>query len=245
MVELMIVQPHEVAGRVEKAVALDEEIRARKKALDEIKAKLQATALHEMENKNLRYVRYDADHGTAEMSYKTKFEIDNYAMLAEAIADAVLVEDKIQRKTSVKYEVDARFREALTALVKHDYAAHDIDALLIGMGLDDEKTRKLVRKKLKGDYVKDRALLESVGVRGEMEEELDAIHDAKNLELIERFFDLDLLDRAALKRSVYLEETLSLTLTPRKGVMGDGKEGSADQPETDRTPACGEEGIGA
>ena len=150
MVELMIVQPHEVAGLVEKAVALDEEIRARKKALDEIKAKLQATALHEMENKNLRYVRYDADHGTAEMSYKTKFEIDNYAMLAEAIADAVLVEDKIQRKTSVKYEVDARFREALTALVKHDYAAHDIDALLIGMGLDDEKTRKLVRKNLKG-----------------------------------------------------------------------------------------------
>ena len=238
MIELM-------TDLVEKAVALDEEIRKKKKALDEIKAKMQATALHEMENKNLHYMRYDSAHGTAEMAYKTKFEIDNYALLVEALANAVLVEDKIQRKTSVKYEVDARFREALVALVKHDYAANDIDALLIGMGLDDEKTRKLLKKKLKGDYVKDRALLESIGATGEMEEELDAIRQAKNLELIERFFEPDLLDHTALKRSVYLEEMLSLTLTPRKGAMGDGKEGSADHPETDRTLACGQEGIGA
>ncbi len=142
MFEVIETQPKEVAALISRAVTLDREIRQRKKSLEAIKAKLQTAALAEMENKNLRYVRYDSLYGSAETTYKTKLEIDNYARLAAALDASVLVEDKIVRRLSVKYDVDARFKEALIALVRGDYAEHDIDGILLGMGLEDAKMRK-------------------------------------------------------------------------------------------------------
>ena len=111
MFEVIETQPKEVAALISRAVTLDREIRQRKKSLEAIKAKLQTAALAEMENKNLRYVRYDSLYGSAETTYKTKLEIDNYARLAAALDASVLVEDKIVRRLSVKYDVDARFKE--------------------------------------------------------------------------------------------------------------------------------------
>ena len=217
MFEVIDTQPKEIAALISRAVTLDNEIRQRKTALEEIKAKLQTAALTEMENKNLRYVRYDSLYGRVEMTYKTKLEVDNYARLAAALDTGVLVEDKITRKHSVKYEIDARFKEALIALVRGDYAAHDIDGILLGMGIEDAQMRKVVRKKLKGDYAKDKEVLAAVGVGGAREEELDAIREELNRQLVERFFEPDLVDRDEVRNSVNLDESLSLTLTARKG----------------------------
>jgi hypothetical protein len=170
-----------------------------------------------MENKNLRYVRYDSLYGSVEMTYKTKLEIDNYARLAAALDASVLVEDKIVRRQSVKYDIDARFKAALIALARGDYAAHDIDGILLSMGIEDAQMRKVVRKKLKGDYAKDKEVLASVGIGGDREEELDAIREELNRQLVERFFEPDLVDRDEVRNSVNLDESLSLTLTARKG----------------------------
>lgn len=216
MFEVIDTQPNEAAALISRAITLDNEIRDRKKSLDEIKAKLQSMALREMENKNLRYVRYESLYGSAETTYKTKLEIDNYSRLAAALDGSMLVEDKIVRKQNIKYELEAKFRDALIALVKDDYGAHDINGILVEMGVDDDKTRKLLLKKLKGDYAKDKALLVSVGVNGAREEELDAIHDEKNRQLVERFFDFDLIDLDEVRKAVSIEETLSLTLNARK-----------------------------
>ena len=209
MFEVIDTQPKEIAALISRAVTLDNEIRQRKTALEEIKAKLQTAALTEMENKNLRYVRYDSLYGSVEMTYKTKLEVDNYARLAAALDTGVLVEDKITRKHS--------FKEALIALVRGDYAAHDIDGILLGMGIEDAQMRKVVRKKLKGDYAKDKEVLAAVGVGGAREEELDAIREELNRQLVERFFEPDLVDRDEVRNSVNLDESLSLTLTARKG----------------------------
>ena len=216
MFEVIETQPKEVAALISRAVTLDREIRQRKKSLEAIKAKLQTAALAEMENKNLRYVRYDSLYGSAETTYKTKLEIDNYARLAAALDASVLVEDKVVRRQSVKYDIDARFKEALIALVRGDYAEHDIDGILLGMGIEDAKMRKVVSKKLKGDYAKDKETLAAVGIHGAREEELDAIHDEKNRQLVERFFDFDLIDLDEVRKAVSIEETLSLTLNARK-----------------------------
>lgn len=225
MFEVIETQPKEVAALISRAVTLDREIRQRKKSLEAIKAKLQTAALAEMENKNLRYVRYDSLYGSAETTYKTKLEIDNYARLAAALDASVLVEDKIVRRLSVKYDVDARFKEALIALVRGDYAEHDIDGILSGMGLEDAKMRNVVRKKLKGDYAKDKETLAAVGIHGAREEELDAIRAELNRQLVERFFEPDLIDRDEIRNAVFLEETLSFTLTPQKGDEPDDKDG--------------------
>ena len=197
MFEVIETQPKEVAALISRAVTLDREIRQRKKSLEAIKAKLQTAALAEMENKNLRYVRYDSLYGSAETTYKT----------------------------SVKYDIDARFKEALVALVRGDYAEHDIDGILSGMGLEDAKMRKVVRKKLKGDYAKDLEVLAAVGIHGAREEELDAIRAELNRQLVERFFEPDRIDRDEIRNAVFLEETLSFTLTPQKGDEPDDKDG--------------------
>ena len=217
MFEVIDTQPKEIAALISRAVTLDSEIQQRKTALEEIKAKLQTAALAEMENKNLRYVRYDSLYGSVEMTYKTKLEIDNYARLAAALDASVLVEDKIVRRQSVKYDIDARFKAALIALARGDYAAHDIDGILLSMGIEDAQMRKVVRKTLKGDYAKDKAVLASVGIGGDREEELDAIREELNRQLVERFFEPDLVDRDEVRNSVNLDESLSLTLMARKG----------------------------
>ena len=217
MFEVIDTQPKEIAALISRAVTLDSEIQQRKTALEEIKAKLQTAALAEMENKNLRYVRYDSLYGSVEMTYKTKLEIDNYARLAAALDASVLVEDKIVRRQSVKYDIDARFKAALIALARGDYAAHDIDGILLSMGIEDAQMRKVVRKKLKGDYAKDKEVLASVGIGGDREEELDAIREELNRQLVERFFEPDLVDRDEVRNSVNLDESLSLTLMARKG----------------------------
>lgn len=213
MTEINMEQPQEAAALIGRAITLDNEIKGKKKELDTVKAKLQALALQEMENKNLRYVRYSSMAGSCEASYKTKFELDNYSRLAYAVDDAVLMADKVKRIEEVKYEVDRRFKDALIALARGDYAANDLDEIIGALGITDAKAKKLVLKKLKGDYAKDKALLESVGCHGNMEEELDAIREELNRQLVERYFDPTLTDREEIRKSIYIEESLSLTLT--------------------------------
>ena len=199
-----------IAEKIDRAIKLDRLMKKYKKMLDSIKADLQAEALSEMENKNIKYVQLFGSKGTCEAAYKEKFDIDNFPLLLEALGD--LLKDKVTRKEEVKFDVDNRFKEALSALVKGTYARHDIEGILTGLGLSG-KNLKLAQKKLKGDYKKDKALLASLGVAGDLEEELDAIRDEKNLELIERYFHPDAVDIEKVKKGIWIEESLSLGIT--------------------------------
>lgn len=199
-----------VAEKIDQAIALDKSIKEQKKELDKIKADLQTLALSDMENKNIKHVQLFGSQGNFEAFYKEKLEIDNYRLMIRLLGD--IVRDKVTRKVEVKFDIDARFKTALTALLKGDYKPHDVDAILLGMGLD-EKAIKAAKKKLKGDYKADKKTLETLGVTGELEEELDAIHEAKNLELVQRYFDLNGIDREQVKKALWLEETLSVSMT--------------------------------
>ena len=64
-----------------------------------------------------------------------------------------------------------------------------------------------------------------MGTHGAREEELDAIRAELNRQLVERFFEPDLIDRDEIRNAVFLEETLSFTLTPQKGDEPDDKDG--------------------
>lgn len=198
-----------IAEKVDRAVELDRLIKRHKKELDGIKADLQSLALADMENKNIKYVQLFGNAGSCEAAYKEKFEVDNFSLLVEVVGD--LVRDKVIRKEEVKFDVDGRFKEVLIALYKGQYGVHDLDSILAGMGLD-EKQIKVAKKKLKGDFKKDKAVLLSLGVSGDREEELDAIREAKNLELIERYFTLETLDIEKLKKCIWVEDSLSIAL---------------------------------
>ncbi len=203
-----------IKEKVSKAIAIDKRMKKDKKELDAIKAELQAEALREMENKNLKYVEYFADKGSScVVMYKEKFEVDNLPELTRVVGDVIV--GKVTKEETVKVTVDDKFEKALIILYTGQYKQHSIEQILKDLYLDDKQI-KVALKKLKGDYLKDKELLESLGVKAEIEEELDAIREQKNYELVEKFFNLDEIDIGRLKRSISVEDTLSIGLKYEK-----------------------------
>ena len=203
---------------IDKAIRLDKEIKEKKKELDEAKAMLQAEGLSEMENKNLKYLQIFGDGGSCDLSYKQKLEIENINVLKELFGN--ILDSKVTKREEVKYEVESKFKSALISLYLRDYKEHDIDIILASLGLDDNK-RKLAIKKLKGDYIADKKLLESLGAIDSdgLEEELDIIREHKYYENISRYIDTKNIDDdfiEKLKKAIFVEDNLSLGLSYEK-----------------------------
>lgn len=204
----------QLAELVDEGIALEKQIKESGKQLDAIKAELQAAAIEEMDNKNLKWLQIFGKNGHFNVSQKEKFEIDDYPALIAVLGEKA--QAKIAREEKIKYTTEARFKAALIALFRGDYAdaeeGYTLDDILRGLDLDD-KTIKAVKKKLKGDYLKDKKLLESVGVTGECEEELDAIRLLKNAELVQRFFGgLDAEQLEQIKKAVFVEDSVGVGL---------------------------------
>lgn len=199
-----------IEQKVSKAIEIDRQMKESKKELDAIKADLQAAALQEMENKNLKFVEYYGTEGSCAVMYKEKFEVDNLPALAASIGEVII--GKVKKEETVKVTVDNKFKDALIALYKGEYKQHNIDQILKDLRLDDKQI-KVALKKLKGDYFRDKELLESLGViHSDIEEELDAIREWKNYELVDKFFDLEKLDIEKVKKSISVEDSLSIGL---------------------------------
>ena len=203
---------------IDKAIRLDKEVKVKKKELDEVKAELQTVGLKELENKNLKYIQMFSDDGSCEVLYKQKLEIENVNTLQEIFGE--VLDSKISKKEEVKYEVESKFKSSLIAIYMNDYKKHDVDAILTTLGLDENK-RKLAMKKLKGEYIADKKILESLGAVDSdgLEEELDAIRENKNYENISRYINVENIDSTfleKLKRAVSVEDTLTLGLTYEK-----------------------------
>lgn len=203
------------ATLVDQAVQIERRMKSDKKTLDQIKAKLTNVAFAEMENKNIKFKQLFGKEGIFNAVYKEKFEVDNYKALQKAIGE--LVEDKITRKLEVKYDVENKFKKALIAIVKDEYSNQlTIEQVLDGYSLD-EKALKTAKKKLKGDYVNDKKVLHDLGIKGDLEEELDAIRLYKNYELICRYFGEPTEEVAeAIRKAVYIEDNLSVGLEYEK-----------------------------
>lgn len=198
-----------IAEKVSKAIELDRQMKENKKELDTLKAELQAEALTEMDNKNLKYVEYFGNNGSCAVTYKEKFEVDNLPKLTSVVGDVIV--GKVTKEEKVNIKVDDKFKKALIVLYTGEFQQHDIPKILKDLYLDDKQI-KVALKKLKGDYFKDKELLESLGVKSDLEEELDAIREQKNYELVEKFFDVENLDMERLKKTISVEESLSIGL---------------------------------
>ncbi|MGN0710153.1 MAG: hypothetical protein ACI4LO_00225 [Anaerovoracaceae bacterium] len=201
-----------VMSLVDEAVLLDMEIKSKSKKLDRIKAELQAEALREIDNKNVKYIEFFGSLGSSQVGYKEKFEITNFRKLCSLIGENI--EDNVKREEVIKITPNAGLKAALIAVYRGECEPCDLNSLLFGMGLDDKQI-KTALKKLKGDYWKDRATLESFGCSGDMEEELDAIRRHKNYEAATKYINVDNISEEewkAFKTTISLEETLSIGL---------------------------------
>ena len=202
---------------VKEIIMLDKQIKEKKKRQEELKLIIQTQGINELENKNIKYIQYYTVDGSCDVTYKQKMEIDNIKILEEIFDDVIA--DKITKKEEVKYEIESKFKGALIAMYIGDYKKHNIEKILQDLGLDTDKI-KLALKKLKGEYIADKKLLESLGVvDDELEEELDAIRENKNYELIDKYIDISSIDDALIdkiKRAISIEESVTLGLSYEK-----------------------------
>lgn len=195
--------------KLKRVYQIDSMMSKLKKEKDEITASLQSYGLEVIENRNLKHLELTADCGSCNVGYKEKLTVDNFEKLKEVCGSIVDAKAKITMEPKVEF-TDKKFQTALIALYKQEYKQHNIPALLNSLGLDDKES-KAVMKKLKGDYFKDKALLESYHANDDdLEEELDMIKEQISYELVTRYFDIDTINIDDLKKAIFVEDTLAV-----------------------------------
>lgn len=200
---------------VDEAVEIEKELEEGEKKLEQLKARIQSHAFAEMQNKNLKYRRIYGMGGHANVTYKAKFNLNNFKRLYRAVGD--IAKDHVKRTEEVKYNANKSFKSALIAIADGDYGKEiSVEDVLRGMGLEETHIKAAV-KRLKGDYGKDKKVLESFGIEGDREEELDAIRRYRTAELVESFFgELTPLQLDEIKRSITVEQELAIGLEYEK-----------------------------
>ncbi len=195
--------------KMERVHQIEQSMSSLKKEKDEITAEFQTYGLQKLENKNIKYLELSGSEGSCNIGYKEKLTIDNFERLKTVCGSIIDSKAKITMEPKIEF-VDKKFQGALIALYKGEYREHDLPSLLRGLGLDDQEV-KVALKKLKGDYFKDKALLESFGANDDdLEEELDMIKEHLNYELVSRYFDLENINVEDLRKAIFVEDSLAV-----------------------------------
>lgn len=213
----------EIAGKtsaelIDILIEKEKEAAAVKSEIEVIKGEVQTRGLRVLEERNTKYVEFfGAEAGIASVQIAQKMEILNYFKLQELIGEEFLSE-KIKRvPADIKYTIDKKFQQALTALVTGDYAKeYTLEEVVNGI-TDDTKQRNLLLKKFKGDYKADKKTICSITgadeTSADMDTELFLIGKIINWQLIEAFFETE--DEAKfnklkseIKKCILVDETV-------------------------------------
>lgn len=178
-------------SNIKRAIELETTIAGLKRELDSVKASIQEVGLQDIDDRNVKTVSYYTPFGEVIVSETQSLDLLNVKRLRkyfEGVWDTKVTEEK----PAVKYKLDKNFERALKAIFTKDYTFEcSLEEFLDHMSVKpDEKQKALLLKKLKGDFVKDRALLNSV--LGEKESgfydvDLWYVYKIKNAELIESY----------------------------------------------------------
>lgn len=199
---------------------LDREQKKSRALINKYKAELQARGLAQMEDHNVRYVKFYSDEGSAAIMDSMSLDILNPDKLRKLVGDAVY-SMKVKEETKTSYKFDSKFERALKAIFTGDYTfAPPLEEFLDEMSIKpDERQKKLLLKKLKGDFEKDKETLISVlAPEGEEKPDFDVelwyIYRIKNGELIRAFLPEDMLDATieGIRKSIFVETKTSITL---------------------------------
>lgn len=190
------------------------------RSMDMYKAELQARGLSIMEDRNQQYIRFRGDDGSASITDKRKLEITNPDRLQKWLPEGVYKKN-VTETTETKYKLAANFEEMLKALATDDYSFEmTMEEMLEQMRIQpDAKQKKLLLKKLKGDFDKDRNTLNAVfGTDYNWEEELYYIHRIRQGELIQKYLPDEMIDvtMAELKKCIMVDTSLSIGLDYEK-----------------------------
>ena len=201
-------------------VTLDREQKKSRAMLNGYKAELQARGLALMEDHNVKYVKFYGGEGRAAITDSMSLDILNPDKLKELVGEGVY-NMKVKEETKTTYKYDSKFEKALKAIFTGDYTFETtLEEFLEEMSIKpDAKQKKLLMKKLKGEFEKDKETLISVLVpegqeAPDFDVELWYIYRIKNGELIRAFLPEEMLDSTieGIRKSILVETKTSITL---------------------------------
>ena len=217
--EMQSVKHMSNAQLIEACVWLDKEQKKSRTLMNAYKAELQARGTVIMEDHNTKYVKFYGDTGSASIMDSMSLDILNPDKLKELVGEGVY-NMKVKEETKTSYKFDNKFEKALKAIFTGDYTFEmTLEEFLDEMSVKpDEKQKKLLLKKLKGEFEKDKETILSVlGLKGailDFDVELWYIYRIKNGELIKAFLPEEMLDKtiAEIRKSIMVETKTSITL---------------------------------
>ena len=181
---------------VSQAVALDKEQKYCKRKLDTVKAKLQSKGLAMIDDRNVKYIKFYSEDGSVAVGDSYKMDVLRPDKLKDILSEELWM--------AKDYTFECSLEEFLDEMsVK-----------------PDSKQKKLLLKKLKGDYAKDRETLLSVfgyeddDTAPDFEVELYYIYKIKNGELIRAFLPEECLSQTIedIKKCLIVESKTSITI---------------------------------
>lgn len=220
--ELKLKTAPELVGE---AVRLDQRAKSCRKELDAVKAELQARGLVLIEDRNVRYVKFYAQEGSAAVTDAQSLEVLNVDRLRELLSDGVWKQN-VTETTKTEYKYKPLLERVLKAVFTGDYTFEYTLEEFLTEHLPvkpDAKQLKLLLRKLKGDYVKDKDVL--AGVFGfdpqsmpDFDVELWYIYRIKNGELIRAVLPEEFLDQTMeeIKKCLIVDSKTAITIDYQK-----------------------------
>lgn len=221
--ELKLKTAPELVGE---AVRLDQRAKSCRKELDAVKAELQARGLVLIEDRNVRYIKFYAQEGSAAVTDAQSLEVLNVDRLRELLSDGVWKQN-VTETTKTEYKYKPLLERVLKAVFTGDYTFEYTLEEFLTEHLPvkpDAKQLKLLLRKLKGDYVKDKDVL--AGVFGfdpqnmpDFDVELWYIYRIKNGELIRAVLPEEFLDQTMeeIKKCLIVDSKTAITIDYQKG----------------------------
>lgn len=206
------------AELVDELVQLDRLRLQTARNISKYQAELQARGISIMEDRNKQYTRFYGSMGSAaSVTDRQSLDILNPDRLKLCVSEGVWNKN-VTVTTETKYKCSANFERMLKALFTDDYTFEmELEEFLDSQMhiLPDTKQKKLLLKKLSGDYEKDRKNLTAIfDTECDWDVELYYIHKIKNAELIRAYLPDDMIDATIreLKKCVIVDSKTAITL---------------------------------
>lgn len=150
-----------VAQIVDKYAEWDKLVEDGKKEINKIKADLQKEAVTQLENSKIKQVRFwgnDSNCATATNSESVKLISIEY--LKQMIPENVLSDFVKEEKD---YKMTDAFKKMIAPICLGNYVEQKVVDIIAQLPVSDDD-KKLAKKKLKGNWEKDKAFLISIGI---------------------------------------------------------------------------------
>ena len=205
---------------IDECIRIDREQKKERALLNSYKAELQARGLATMEDHNVKYTKLYGTEGNVSIMDSMSLDILNPDKLRALVGEGVY-DMKVREDVKTTYKLDGKFERALKALFTGDYTFEvGLEEFLGQMSVKpDEKQKKVLLKKLKGEFEKDKeTLLAVLAPDGHEEPDFDVelwyIYRIKNGELIKAFLPDEMADGTieAIRKCIMVESKTSITL---------------------------------